>query len=43
MWLPMLANVKDVNSVLRSGRSLGVGSGNPLWYSHLEDPMNKEA
>ena len=29
--------------ILGSGRSLGGGHGNPLWYSCLENLMDKEA
>jgi len=29
--------------VLRLGRSLGEGDGNPLQYSYLESPMDGEA
>ena len=31
---------RDVGSVTGSGRSLGGGNGNPLWYSCLENPMD---
>ena len=34
---------RDVGSILGSGRSLGVGSGNPLQYSCLENSMHREA
>ena len=30
-------------SILRSGRSPGVGNGNPLQYSFLENSMDKGA
>ena len=33
----------DVGSTPGSGRSPGVGNGNPLQYSCLENPMNREA
>ena len=33
----------DVGSVSGSGRSLGVGNGNPLQYSCLENPMDRGA
>jgi len=33
----------DVGSVPGSGRSPGVGHGNPLWYSCLENPMDRGA
>ena len=34
---------RDVGLILESGRSLGVGNGNPLQYSCLENPMDREA
>ena len=34
---------RDVGSILGSGRSPGVGNGNPLWYSCLENPMDRGA
>ena len=33
----------DAGSSLGSGRSLGVGNGNPLLYSFLEKPINRGA
>ena len=33
----------DVGSIPGSGRSLGVGNGNPLQYSCLENPMDRGA
>ena len=33
----------DVNSIPELGRSLGVGNGNPLQYSHLENSMGRRA
>ena len=36
-------NVGDVGSIPGSGRSPGEGSGNPLQYSCLENPMDGEA
>ena len=36
-------NTRDVGSVPGSGRSLGVGNGNPLQYSCLENPMDRGA
>ena len=36
------ANVGDVGSVPGSGRSLGEGKGNPLWYSCLGNPWTEE-
>ena len=34
---------RDVGSVPGSGRSPGVGDGNPFQYSCLENPMDKGA
>ena len=36
-------NVRDAGSIPRSGRSLGVGNGNPLQYSYWENPMDRGA
>ena len=36
------ANVGDMGSVPGLGRSSGEGNGNPLQYSCLEKPMNRE-
>ena len=36
-------NVRDMGSVSGLGRSLGGGHGNPLQYSCLENPMDREA
>jgi len=33
----------DLGLIPGSGRSLGVGNGNPLWYSHLGNPMDRGA
>ena len=33
----------DLGSIPDLGRSPGVGSGNPLQYSRLEDPTDREA
>ena len=33
----------DMGPIPGLGRSPGVGSGNPLQYSRLEDPMDREA
>ena len=33
----------DVSLMPGSGRSPGVGNGNPLWYSCLENPMDRGA
>ena len=37
------ANAKDVGSISGSGRSPRKGNGNPLQYSCLGNPMNREA
>ena len=37
------ANAGDVSSVPRLGRSPGEGSGNPLQYSCLGNPMDRGA
>ena len=36
-------NVGDWGSIPGLGRSPGEGKGNPLQYSCLEDPMDREA
>ena len=36
-------NAGDPSSILGSGRSPGEGNGNPLQYSCLENPMDREA
>ena len=36
-------NPGDAASIPGSGRSPGEGNGNPLQYSCLEDPRNREA
>ena len=36
-----LANVGDAGSIPGSGRFPGVGNGNPLQYSCLENPMDR--
>ena len=36
-------DIRDVDSVPGLGRSLGGGHGNPLQYSCLENPMDREA
>ena len=35
-------NAEDADSILRSGGSPGEGNGNPLQYSCLENPMERE-
>ena len=37
------ANVEDVGLISGTGRSPGVGNGNPLQYSCLGNPMNRGA
>ena len=37
------ANAGDVGLILGSGRSPGVGNGNPLQYSCLENSMDRGA
>ena len=37
------ADMRDVGSIPRSGRSPGVGSGNPLRYSCLGNPVERGA
>ena len=42
----MLANARDIRDsglIPGSGRTLGEGNGNPLQYSSLENPMDREA
>ena len=36
-------NTGDLGSIPGSGRSPGEGNGNPLQYSWLENPMDREA
>ena len=36
------ANARDVDSILGLGKSPGGGNGNPLQYSCLENPMDRE-
>ena len=36
-------DLRDVGSIPGSGRSPGEGNGNPLQYSHLENPMDTGA
>ena len=36
-------DARDMGSIHGWGRSLGVGNGNPLQYSCLENPMDREA
>ena len=37
------ANAGDMGSISGSGRSPGEGNGNPLQYSCLRNPMDREA
>ena len=34
-------DISDTGSILGSGRSLGIGNGNTLQYSCLENPMDQ--
>ena len=34
-------DARAVSSIPGSGKSLGEGNGNPLWYSCLENPMDR--
>ena len=36
-------DIRDWGSMFGSGRSPGGGNGNPLWYSRLENPMDRGA
>ena len=36
-------DIRDMGSVPGSGRSPGGGHGNPLQYSHLENPVDRGA
>ena len=36
-------DIRDTGSILGLGRYTGVGNGNPLLYSCLENPMDREA
>ena len=36
-------NLRDTGSIPGSGRSSGLGHGNPLQYSCLENPMTEES
>ena len=38
-----VSNAEDLGSIPGSGRSPGEGNGNPLQYSCLENPMDREA
>ena len=41
-WYPPV-NAGDLGSIPGSRSSRGEGNGNPLWYSCLENPMDREA
>ena len=44
MWLTgkeSACNIGDASSIPGSGRSTGEGNGNPIWYSCLENPMDR--
>ena len=36
-------DIRDVGPIPGSGRSPGVGNGNQLWYSCMENPMDRGA
>ena len=36
-------DIENTGSIPGLGRSPGVGNGNPFQYSHLENPMDREA
>ena len=36
-------DTRDAGSIPGSGRSPGGGNGNPVWYSCLENSMDREA
>ena len=38
-----VCNAGDTGSILGLGRFPGEGNGNPLQYSYLENPMDREA
>ena len=38
-----VGDIRDLSSIPGSGRSPGGGHGNPLQYSHLENPMDRGA
>ena len=40
---PNAADIRDVSSIPRLGRSPGRGHGNPLHYYCLENPMDSRA
>ena len=37
------ADARDVGSILKLGKSPGLGNGNPLQYSCLENPLGRGA
>ena len=40
--LASVGDARDLSSIPKSGRSPGVGNGNPLQYSCLENSMGRE-
>ena len=38
-----IGDKRDMGSIPGSGRSPGGGHGNPLWYTCLENPMDRGA
>ena len=36
-------DLRDIGSIPGSGRSPGEGHGNPLQYSYLENPLDRES
>ena len=36
-------DMRDIGSILGSGRSMGGGNSNSLQYSHLKNPTDREA
>jgi len=41
--LASAGDTKDMGSIPGSGKSLGIGNGNPLQYSCLGNPMDRGA
>ena len=42
-WSANARDIRDLGSITGSGRSPGGGHGNPLQYSCLENPMEKDS
>ena len=40
-WAAKAGDIRDLGSILGSGRSPGGGHGNPLQYSCLENPRDR--